>query len=358
MSPPPPAGSRFYRALLYLYPSAFRDEYREELCRAFAHRVRGRSAIAAAFLAVADVAPNALAARWDLLRHGAASGLAPAALSGDLRFALRQMARSKLFSVVAITVIALGIGVNAALMTTLDVYAWHPAPGIDAGAPLARLLPVAAFKGSTRIGNVRLSYAEVAALREQRDVFTDVAAFEPASLPTDFGAGAEPVLAFFTTGNYFRALGAVPAVGGAFADASDEASAPIAVISYNVWTTSFGGTPDVLGKTIRVMNVPFTIVGVAPPRFVGVDVKHLGSNAIWIPLGARRLVESDTARLQAIARLARGVHANDVSRRLAPIAANLARQSPDARIRFVVGAERLTGMPSEASDTHEFIAAV
>jgi len=350
--------TRVYRALLHLYPSAFRDEYGEELCRGFAERARGRAPLTVAALAFADVVPNALAARWDLLRHGAASGLAPAALSGDLRFALRQMARSKLFSIVAITVIALGIGVNAALMTTLDVYAWSPAPGIDTRAPLARLLPVAASKGSTRIGNVRLSYAELTTLREQRGAFADVAAWDLASLPADFGAGAEPVLAFFATGNYFRTLGAVPAVGAAFANASDEASPPIAVISHNVWMASFGGAPDVVGKTIRVMNVPFTIVGVAPPRFIGADVKHLGRQAIWMPLGARRLVESDTPRFQAIARLARGVGANDVGRRLGPIAANIARQSPDTRTRFAVRAERLTGMPSEASDTHELIAAV
>src|SRR4029079_17226842 len=112
---------RLYRALLFLYPAWFRDEYREELCRAFARRSRGRSALVVAALAVADVLPNALAAHWEILRSGAASGLTPPAIAGDVRFALRQIARSRLFSVVIITVIALGIGVNAALMTTLDV---------------------------------------------------------------------------------------------------------------------------------------------------------------------------------------------------------------------------------------------
>ena len=349
---------RLYRALLYLYPSAFRDEYRDELCRAFEQRTRGRSSLVIAVLAIADVLPNALAASWDLLRHGAASGLAPAALSGDLRFAFRQMARSRLFSAVIITVIALGIGVNAALMTTLDVYAWNPAPGVDANAPLARLLPSASSKGSTRSGSIRFSYAEVKALRNQRDAFADVAAWELRSRPTDFGAGAEPVYTFYATANYFRTLGAVASAGTMFPDASDESSAPIAVISHSVWTNSFGSAPDVVGKTIRVTNVPFTIVGVAPPRFIGIDVKDLGRAAIWIPLGARRLIESDTLRLQAVARLARGVGPQDVQRRTALLAANFARQSPDTRTRFTLRAERLTGMPSEASDTHELIAAV
>ena len=349
---------RWYRALLHLYPGWFRDEYRDELCRAFEQRMRSRSALVVAVLAIADVLPNAAAAHWDILRRGAASGLTPPAIAGDIRFALRQMARARLFSAVTITVIAVGIGVNAALMTTLDVYAWSPAPGIDGGAPLARLLPVASYKGSTRMGGVRLSEAEFTALRQQRAVFADVAGWEATSRPVDFGAGAEPVLTYYTTSNYFRTLGSVASIGATFADASDQSSAPIAVISHTVWTTDFGGVPDVVGKTIRVMNLPFTIVGVAPPRFVGVDVKHLGSPAIWIPLGARRLIESDTLRLQAVARLARGVHPDDVARRIAPVAASLARLSPDTRARFAVRAERLTGMPSEASDTHELVAAV
>ena len=349
---------RLYRALLFLYPAWFRDEYREELCRAFARRSRGRSALVVAALAVADVLPNALAAHWEILRSDAASGLTPPAIAGDVRFALRQIARSRLFSVVIITVIALGIGVNAALMTTLDVYAWSPAPGIDPGAPLARLLPVASRKASARIGDVRVSSAELAALRERHDLFSEVVGWEATSRPADFGAGAEPVLTFYTAGNYFRALGVVPTAGATFSGATDETSAPIVVISHSVWTNYFGSAPDIVGRTIRVMNAPFTIVGVAPPRFVGVDVKDLGRSAIWIPLGARRLIESDTVKLQTVARLARGVRAADVERRLASLAAQLARLSPNKRTRFSVRAERLTGMPSGASDTHELIAAV
>ena len=172
---------RWYRALLHLYPGWFRDEYRDELCRAFEQRMRGRSALVVAVLAIADVLPNAAAAHWDILRRGAASGLTPPAIAGDIRFALRQMARARLFSAVTITVIAVGIGVNAALMTTLDVYAWSPAPGIDGGAPLARLLPVASYKGSTRMGGVRLSEAEFTALRQQRAVFADVAGWAATS---------------------------------------------------------------------------------------------------------------------------------------------------------------------------------
>src|SRR5215468_10226317 len=103
---------RFYRNLLRLYPSWFRAEYGDELSRTFAERTRGRRAFVRMTLAIADVVPNALATHWGILRRGAASGLTPPAIAGDIRFALRQMARTRLISAVIIAVIAVGIGVN------------------------------------------------------------------------------------------------------------------------------------------------------------------------------------------------------------------------------------------------------
>src|SRR5262245_19281107 len=100
---------RFYQALLRFYPSWFRAEYGDELSRTFAERTRGRSALVKVALAVADIVPNATATHWGILRRGAASGLTPPAIAGDIRFALRQMARTPLISSVIVTVIAVGI---------------------------------------------------------------------------------------------------------------------------------------------------------------------------------------------------------------------------------------------------------
>lgn len=75
-------------------------------------------------MAIADVVPNAIAAHWDILRHGAAAGTVVPAFAGDVRFALRQIRRTPLLSGVIIGVIALGIGINAGLLTVLNTYAW------------------------------------------------------------------------------------------------------------------------------------------------------------------------------------------------------------------------------------------
>lgn len=340
---------RFYRALLLLYPEAFRTEYREELCRAFAERMHGRSAAFKLIAAIADVVPNAIGAHWDVLRHGAASGAAVPAFTGDVRFALRQIGRTPLFSAVVIAVIALGIGINAGLLTTLDTVAWRPAPGIEPDPALVRLLPRAARGRDNRIVQVRLSYPELTELRAQHTVFTDVAGWAPRNIIADLGGGVEMLRVTLVTQDFFRLPRVKLAAGAGFPPGVETSAAPIAVIDYALWTTNFGASPAAIGKTIRIMNQPFTIVGVAPPLFTGIDVKSLGQPTIWVPLGARAILEpnaTDTVRLEAFARLAGGRRTADVHRLTTPL---------DGQVS--IDAERLTGMLSGASDTHELVIA-
>src|SRR5262245_60129882 len=121
---------RLYRVLLYLYPQRFREEYANELCHAFAERTRTWSSLHRVWAAFADVVPNAIGAHWDVFRHGAAAGTTWSAYGSDIRFAFRQIAATPLLSGVIMAVLALGIGINAGLLTVIDTYAWQPAPGI------------------------------------------------------------------------------------------------------------------------------------------------------------------------------------------------------------------------------------
>jgi predicted permease len=357
---------RVYRALLFLYPSRFREEYHDELCRAFAERTRGWSAIALLFAAIADVVPNAVAAHWDILRHGAAAGTTWPAFGSDIRFALRQIRRTPLFSGVVIGVIALGIGINAGMMTLLNAYAWRPAPGIEPDDRLVRLTPMAARGRSNRVGDVSLSYPELQQLREQRHVFADVTGWASGELGVDVGSGTEVVLVTYATDNYFRSLRVAMAAGTVWPDGLERSASAVAVIGYSIWMTNFGGSPDAIGKAIRVMNIPFTIVGVAPPRFVGVDVDELGKAAIWVPFGALALIDpkiagdatrSNAVRLNAFARMARGVKVADVAGMTAPLAARLSLENPQRNSRYVIRAESLTGMARGDSGTKELLAA-
>ncbi len=260
-------------------------------------------------------------------------------MSHDFRLALRQIRRAPLFSGVVIAVIALGIGINAGMLTLLDRYAWRPAPGVAADKALARLANRQQHRRS-------FNYAELRELRAKRDVFAEIAAWSPTSVAVDFGGGAEAVYTSYTTDNFFRALGVRMAAGTGFPEVGDRGEAPIAVIGHSVWMTYYNGSSDAVGRTIRVAGRSFTIIGVTPPRFIGPDVAPLGRAAIWIPIGARRLLEPDVASRAdsifygAVARLAPGVAPRDVERR-----------------GIGVRAERLTGMRSEDSGTRELVAA-
>src|SRR5262249_33584640 len=99
---------RLYRALLYLYPRRFREEYGEELWRAFEQSARNRSMLGKVGAAVSDVIPNAIAAHWDILRHGAEAGTTWPAFGSDIRFACRQIRTAPLLAGAVIGRLRLG----------------------------------------------------------------------------------------------------------------------------------------------------------------------------------------------------------------------------------------------------------
>ncbi len=282
----------------------------------------------------------------------------------DARVALRQMARAPLFSGVVIAVIALGIGINSGLLTVLDSYAWRPAPGIARDKALARLLPTSSRGANRPLVETALSYDELVALRERHEVFRDVIAWNRTSLAADFGGGPEPLLTFYVSDDFFRVLGVALSAGTGLPGNMEQTAEPVAVISHDLWLSAFEGSPRAIGATIRVMNVPVTIGGVAPPRFVGVDVIHLGRPAIWLPLGARAAIEPGSLGAQArrspllrvVARLAPGVRPADVDRLTAAQTAGLARarELPEGA-RLAIGAERLSGLERTEGSTSEMI---
>jgi hypothetical protein len=238
--------------------------------------------------------------------------------------------------------------------------------GIEPDDRLVRLTPMAARGQGNHVGEVSLSYAELQQLREQRQVFADVAAFQSADLGVDLGGGTEVVLVTYASDNYFRSLRVATTAGTALPDGGERLASAVVVIGHSIWMNDFGGSSDAIGKTIRVMNVPFTIVGVAPPRFVGVDVDQLGKAAIWIPLGARALIDPKAGgdptapnafRLSGFARLARGVKVGDVMGMAAPLAAHFARENSQLNSRYEIRAEPLNGMTVNDRGTKELMAA-
>ena len=121
-------------------------------------------------------------------------------------------------------------------------------------------------------------------IRSKANVFSSVAAFAgPAELDLTGNGAASITSSELVSGEYFHTLGVKAALGRTLEPADEESGAePIVVLSYDYWTRVFGGDVSALGKTIRLNNIPFTVVGVAEPRFTRLTPGK--TQDMWLPL--------------------------------------------------------------------------
>ncbi len=214
-------------------------------------------------------------------------------VSKDLRFAFRQLAQSKGFTLTAVLTLALGIGANTAIFTLVD-------------AVMLRSLPVAHPQRLYRLGDDDnccvlggiqthfsiYAYPLYIYLRDHTPEFEQMAAFQGG--PSRVGVRREgsaaagitsvPFTDQFVSGNYFSMFGLRPFAGRLLAPADDRpGAAPVAVMSYRAWEQHYGADPDVIGAAFVVDGAPVTIAGIAPPGFFG---DTLGPNPpdFWLPL--------------------------------------------------------------------------
>jgi predicted permease len=190
----------------------------------------------------------------------------------DLRFALRNLARSPLFTLVAIASLALGIGANTAIFTLVDQLLLRLLPVRDP-QQLVMVWTTGPHVGSNR-GMRMASYPMYQDFEQRGQAFSYVFCRYQADTSVAFGGQTERATAELVSGNYFQALGVTPALGRVFTPEQDDRvyeGHPSVVLSYPYWMTRFSGDPSVLGKKILVNNYPLTIVGVSAANFNGLD---------------------------------------------------------------------------------------
>jgi predicted permease len=226
-------------------------------------------------------------------------------LAGDLRYALRMLAKSPGFALIAIGSLALGIGVNTVIFTA----AQHML--LDRLAvPHPEHLRLLEWIEPTDNGVVNemwgwwddnadrtsvstsFSYPVYEQLRRQNRAMQELFAFKPLGGQTVTVNGKPEALdAEMVSGDYFAALGVQPELGRAIDEADDGApgSGPVAMISDGYWTTHFARNPDVIGKTLLLNTVPLTIVGVAPKGFTGASSAQ-GAPVVFFPMSMQPMV--------------------------------------------------------------------
>ena len=257
----------------------------------------------------------------------------------DLRAAGRRFARTPFTAVTMVLVLALGIGVNAAAFTAFHSLRTRPARGIPANGSLVRIRGIASSRALGRVVGRPLSLAELRADGELHAVFDDVAGWTTDNATLDplsaqgtgaAGAGFTIVGTSFVTSDYFRVLGVRPVLGR-----TPAATALEAVIDQRLWRDLLGGGSDVIGRSIKLDDAVVTVVGVAPPGFVGPNATTSGY-MVWLPLDARRVVngasgppatDDGTLELSAAAHLRQGV---SMERATAAVTSVAGRNAPRA----------------------------
>ena len=186
----------------------------------------------------------------------------------DLRYAVRSLAKSPGFTATAVISLALGIGANTALFTLVDAVTWRMLPVRDP----ATLLLLGQRQG-TAISN-GFNYQQYEVIRDHNRVL-DLAAYSRARLNVSIDGRSEPPSeGQLVSGHYFPLLGVAPAAGRALGPDDDRVPGghPVAMISYGYWKRRFALDPAVVGRSISLSGMLFTIVGVTPAEFFGVEV--------------------------------------------------------------------------------------
>jgi len=212
----------------------------------------------------------------------------------DLRLAVRALRSTPIVSAVAILSLALGIGANTAMFSLVNSLLLRALPVKE-----PRQLAILGDTGDPRAG--AYTYAIWNEIRHRPALFDGAFAWSATRFNLSKGGQTEFIDGVWASGEFFQTLGVPAMLGRTFTDTDDERGGgpdgPVAVISYAYWQRRYDGDPRVVGQTIDVERVPFTIIGVTPPSFFGPEVGRTFDVAV--PIGDEPLVRGAETFLDA-----------------------------------------------------------
>jgi len=246
----------------------------------------------------------------------------------DIRYALRALWKSPAFTLVAVLTLMLGIGANVLVFGVVNAVLLRP---LDVSEP--QNLYELRFKPWTNWKLLTTSYPAFEDYQQRNTTFSGLAGYDGYSGGRlRWGDTVKSVSGYSATGNYFDLLGVQPELGRFFheADVHGPNSAPYMVLSDSLWRSAFNADPGVVGTTVRLGKDPFTVLGVAPPRFHGTE--QFVWPDYWIPVvnhfGAEYLRDRTGHPLTVLGRLKPGVTPRQATENLSSIAAQLAKEYP------------------------------
>jgi predicted permease len=245
----------------------------------------------------------------------------------NVRYGLRQMWRSPLFTAAAVATLALGIGANTALFTLVSAIMTKPLPGIQDAGQLVWIMSI------DRDGRPRsLSYPDFVDYRNGL-AGVQLSGTSEAEFSVSGRGTPERVDGQAVSGNYFSIVRAPMALGRGFTPAEDSIgnAQPAVVISHLFWQRRFAGDSSIVGQQVIVNSIPLTVVGVAAEGFNGADIES--PRALWVPMATYRVLNRsfslDGRRsrwMKALGRMPAGMTIADLNPSVTTIAARIAAE--------------------------------
>jgi hypothetical protein len=266
-----------------------------------------------------------------------------AGIAFDFREAARGLLRHRSVAALSLVCIALGVSTSAAMLGLLDALLFRPPAHVEKPGTVRRVYVTDRLPGFGEYTSSTTSYPVLQDLGRVK-AFAGVGSFFSAAVPVGRGAEAQKVAGVLATPGFFRLLGLQPLRGRLFTDSESQPGRPaaVALLGYDFWRRGFGGADDVIGRPLIVQDAAYTIVGVLPPRFTGVD---LGTVDLWLPMSAVGSFMGDdwaTSRgsqfLEIVARLRPGAAATAAAQEATAVlraaAAEAGRPTPSAGVRL------------------------
>lgn len=201
----------------------------------------------------------------------------------DVRYGLRVFRRQPTFTAVAVLTLALGIGVNAAMFSVVNAVLLRPLPFPDAG----RLVLV--HEGVPTLGFSKISFSapDLLFYEQGQKSFEGMASYQNKSFELSGAGDPTRITAARVSANLFSVLGVQPMLGRVFASDEDRPGVAVAMLSYGLWQSKYAGSRDVIGKTVTLDRVPYTVVGVMPSDFQFPLAGPSSNNEpaeLWVPM--------------------------------------------------------------------------
>src|SRR5260370_37705040 len=246
-----------------------------------------------------------------------------ATLWSDFRYGLRLLRHAPGFTAVAVGALALGIGANTAIFSTVVAVLLRPLPFADPD----RVVMVWEENSAASCPRNTPAPGNFVEWKKRTYVFSDTAATRGGSANRLVDGSPEQVVGRAATPNFFDVLGVKPVAGRCFTEDEDRTGAAVTVISYALWQRRYAGDPSVVNREILINGLKYTVIGVMPRDFAFRNRKM----DFWIPIhfAPRDLVDRGSHYLNVVARLKPGVSLAQTREDMSSIARQLAVEYPD-----------------------------